>query len=107
MALAVAPHLGLIELGEVQTEKGVRRQAVVTAIELCDGECDAFTSLGIERLTECAIERHIGLECRRAEAEEAEEVRNDAELFLDRLQQRFGSDRGLLTARSIEARHWQ
>ena len=41
-AVAVGRHFGVVELGEILAEIGVGREAVVTAIDLGDGERDAL-----------------------------------------------------------------
>ena len=89
MTGTVQRDLGVVDLGEVEAEIGVRRQAVIAAICLRDCERDAFAGLGVERAAQCAVEAEITLERCGAGADETEEVGDRAELFLDGIEQRL------------------
>src|SRR5215472_11874069 len=105
MALAIAPHLALIELGYVQSQIGMCRQAVVAAVHLRDRERYTLAGLHVQSLAQRAVQGHIAFEGSRAEANEAEQIGNHAELFLDCIEQWLGRGGSVVAAGNGEARH--
>ena len=69
------------DLGQVQAEIGVRRQAVVAAVDLGDGQRDALAGLDVEGLAERAVVGGEALQRGRAGGDQAEHVGDDAELL--------------------------
>src|SRR5215469_13653281 len=105
MALAIALHLALIELGYLQSKIGVCRQAVVAAVRLRDRQGYTLAGLHVQSLAQCAVQGHISFECSRAEANETEQIGNKPELFLDCIEQRPGGGGSVIATGNGEARH--
>ena len=89
-ALTVQSDLRFVDLGEVQTEIAVGRQAIVTTVDLGDSQRNSLAGPDVECLAERAARAEVALQGRRAQRHEAKEVGNYAELFLDRCQHRLG-----------------
>jgi hypothetical protein len=59
-AVAIGGNLGITQARQVLADERMRRRAVAAAIELGDGQRDAFAGSGIERaLAECAAEPEV------------------------------------------------
>ena len=73
---AVRGDLCVVELREVLAEVGVRRQAVVAAVDLRDGKGEPLSRPGVDpTLAEAAVEAEVALERRRAADQVVEAVR--------------------------------
>ncbi len=93
-AIAVCRDLGVIKLGDVFAQIGMRRQAIVTAIKLCDRKGNAFSGLRIERpFGKRPIQTKIALKGGRAVCRQAKQVRNRTKHLVHTFKKRLGSFR--------------
>src|SRR5262249_46351297 len=80
LALAVEGDLLGADLGEVQAEIAVRREAVVATVHLRDGQCDPLAGLDVERLGQRAVVGGEALQRGRTLGDQAEHVRDNTPL---------------------------
>ncbi len=101
----VGIDLGAIET-DLATDRGVRRQAVFAGVVLCQCEGDAFAGLRVEAAAVGdAVQAEESLErCWRV-GEHLEEVRDYAELGLDRVEKRFLFGVGGFVGDGVDAGH--
>ena len=88
-AAAIGGDFGIVEFDEVLAGIGVVGEAVVAAMQLGDGQCDALAGRQGQRpFRQCFEEAQVPLQYRRAIADQAKEVRQPADPALHRFQQR-------------------
>ena len=92
--IPVCRNLGIIKLGKVFTNIGMRRQAVVTAIDLGNSKGNTLTRLGIKSaLCQRTTQTKIAFKASRAVCRQTKQVRNRSKLLFNSFKKWLGTCR--------------